>query len=199
MIEVNLSGAKKQFRLPVFMGVDLNFINFKWIIIVLIFDFSRGAIYEDGWHKDNIDAHKKVEITKKELEKVIEEGKKLEDVKQDVELLEKQEQKLNEKLGVVKKIIKIKKNPMNMLLFVAKNLPEDMWIESIDLLNDQLTISGQAMSYKSIGKFIESLKDSIFFGANNVRLEDSGTQTQIDGASKRFEFFKLKAVISRYE
>ncbi|MBF0300735.1 MAG: PilN domain-containing protein [Oligoflexia bacterium] len=199
MIEVNLIGTKKQFKLPVIMGVDLGLINFKWIIIVLIFDMLRGTIYENGWKKDNIVHQSKIDTAKQELEKTIEEGKKLEGVKQDVELLEKQELKLNEKLGVVKKIIKIKKNPMNMLLFIAKNLPEDVWVDNIELTNDQLTVTGQAMSYKSIGKFIDNLKESIFFGANNVKLEDSGTGMQSENTNKRSEFFKIKATITRYE
>lgn len=197
MIEVNLIGGKKVFKLPVFMGIDLNLINIKWIIVVYVLSLFRPVL-EGQWVKNKEQMEKKLTDARNDLEKVKKEGSKLDGLKQEIEALDSQEKRLNEKLSVVKKIIKIKKNPMSILLFVAKNIPVDAWLKAIEIDNDQLTITGEALSYKSIAQFIESLKDSIFFEAASIKLVDTGTRNE-DNSNKRLEFFKLKAVIVRYE
>lgn len=197
MIEVNLLSVKKAFKLPTVWGIDFNVINLKMIIGAYLLTLLV-PIYESQMDNNRLGINKIIEEKNLELNKVRQEGEKLEEIKIEIERFEQQERKLNEKLEVVKKIIKLRKNPMNMLYYLAKSIPEDVWVTKIAIQDDQMTISGESTSYKSIGQLIESFKSSIFFENSNIKLVDSGMKENEKG-KVRIEHFTIRAAILRYE
>ncbi len=196
MIKINLLLERKAFRMPVILGFDLGLLNFKWIIFVVIFHFIALPII-----KGRLDSE--IKLTQEEFNKTSSFLRELQKKESDLALfsdlalkLEKNEVALKEKLEVIKKIIKFKKNPDQLMLYIAKNIPEDVWIEEMNLENESLVIVAYSKSYKSIGIFIEKLKKSIFF-ENSVRLESSKTITSSSN-SYRYEAFTLAMSIVRY-
>jgi Tfp pilus assembly protein PilN len=196
MIEVNLLKGKKEFRLPILLGVDLSLINFKFLIIAILLDYCR-PFYEDKWRESLVVIQEQVKKSNEEMLRVRKSGQGLEHIQEEIGKANEKEQELNEILVVVKKITESKKNPMSILLNVSKNIPDDLWLNNLVIENDVLLLSGECESYRNIGLFIEKLKGLIFF-ENNIRLEDSKTLTN-EKTGKRTEAFTIKAVIVRYD
>jgi Tfp pilus assembly protein PilN len=197
MIEINLVPGKKDFRLPEIMGIDLNHFNLKMLAIFVLIHLLTVPIGKDLL-EGNLQKQRLLEEDKnKKLEQAITDGKASKEVQDKVDLLNQQEKKLKGKLDVVKQILKIKKNPLGIMLFITKNIPQDLWLTKLEIDSDNLEIEGGSTSYKGIGIFIDSLQGAIFFGSS-VKLLDSKT-TSDEKTGRRTEVFKIGAQISRYE
>jgi len=48
---------------------------------------------------------------------------------------------------------------------VSRNLPDFLWLESMSVNNNQITISGKATSYNAVTNFYNNLSDSGFFAS----------------------------------
>lgn len=197
MIEINLAKVKSRFKLPVVIGIDFNLLNIKLLILVLILYWLGMPKIEEYFAEAPQILESEGAQLRKDLNAVKQLGKKMALVEEQIKELEEQEAILNNKLKYVRKIIKFKKNPMGLLLFISRNIPEDVWLNEIKIQNDKLLVEGESQSYKSIGLFIEKLKESIFLG-RGVKLEDSKTSTD-EKSGKRFEVFKISATILRFD
>ena len=179
------------------MGVDLSLLNIKFIMVALALHIILVPILTGRWEQEEIDWDESLKKVNVQLAKVKEEGRASKDIQEKVEALNAQEKKLQEKLNVVRQIIKIKKNPLGIMLFLTKNMPPDVWLNTLSLENDALVLEGSSSSYRSIGIFIENLQGSIFFG-NSIKLEDSRT-VNLEKSKNREEMFKISGTIMRYE
>ena len=197
MIEINLLPGKKDFRLPEIMGLDLNYFNIKMLLILLFVHAITVPLGKDLMENYLLKYKAKEEEKNLLLKKAIDDGRASKEVQDKVDLLNQQEKKLKGKLDVVKQILKIKKNPLGIMLFITKNIPSDIWLTKMEIESDNLILEGGSTSYKGIGIFIDSLQGAIFFG-NSVKLLDSKT-TIDEKTGKRAEVFKIGAQISRYE
>lgn len=196
MIEINLIVGKKPFKMPTIMGVDMALINVKMIVVAIMLSFVPGALLESDWEPEVNTANEQVselQLKIKKLEKKNDENKS---IQEQVDALARQEKKLAERLGVVKEIIKLKKNPMGIMLYLAKNIPDDVWIVSLSIENNTIKIKGQSLTYKSIGVFIENLKNSVFFSKDIVM---SGSRTLEKEGQARIEEFDISGTIARFE
>ena len=104
--------------------------------------------------------------------------------------LKAQEENLIQKLAAVKEAIIVKKNPASILLYIAKNIPSDLWLEEIKITDDRMSISGFAQSYASVGNFVNSLKSSVFIQSASIK------ETKQEG---RTQSFAVEFVISRFD
>jgi Tfp pilus assembly protein PilN len=98
---------------------------------------------------------------------------------------------------VIQKVLDTKNNPMQMLHYIAKNVPSDVWLTEVKVENSLVEIKGNALNYDSIGKFIAQLKDSIFYD-KNVFLENYTTK-ESEQEKTRYEEFFIKAAVARFE
>ena len=196
MIEVNLKVGEKDFRLPVILGLDLNIISIKGIIIALFVHFIVPPIFNDNFLKGLEDIDTKIRGLKRQIRELKKKKKSQQDIQDQIDSFLQKEKKLNNKLVVVKRIIKLKKNPLKILLYISKNIPEDLWLTSMSLENDNIALSGESNSYKSIGRFIENLKKATFFDQS---LKLTKSQTRADDSGRRVEEFEIKAKIVSYE
>lgn len=197
MIEINLIVGKKPFKMPTLLGVDLAILNLKMIGLAILISFVPGMFLEGGREEEINAANEEVSQLRSQankLERKVDENKGIQD---QVDALNRQEKKLAERLGVVKEIIKLKKNPMNIMLYVAKNIPEDVWIIEFDLTGKNLTLKGQARNYKSIGLFIENLKNSVFF--NKDLIMKSSQTIEKPETNSRVEQFEIVGTIARFD
>lgn len=197
MIEINLIVGKKPFKMPTILGVDMALINVKMIVVAILLTFVPGALLESDWEPELAAVNLQVEEFNAKIKKLEKKNDDNKSIQEQVDALARQEKKLAERLGVVKEIIKLKKNPMGIMLYIAKNVPEDVWLISFDVENNTIKMKGQSLTYKSIGIFIENLKNSVFFN-KDITMAGSRTIEGKDGQS-RVEEFDITGTIARFE
>lgn len=194
MIEIDLSPEKKGLDLSNIGGLDLTKINLKGLFIALLFMYVPDSFIR-SYYQEQKDKINTVAVSlRKDLRKLSTRIKQLNNIEKQVDELNAQEKRLSARLGVVKQIISKRQNPINVLMYIAKNTPNKLWITSMDLIDKSLTIEGESQSYKDIGKFIDNLKSSIFFD-RNISYEQNKTKV----AQSRFDSFIIKAKIVRFE
>lgn len=196
MIKVNLYVGKKPFQLPVVAGIDLAALNIKGIIVAVILMFIPDLVLDGQYQQEIEQAESEISAIQLKLKQVQKEERSYGSVREEIEELKRQEGRLADKLVVVRKIIKQKRNPMKILLYVAENIPADIWLQSMEINGTSITIKGESKSYKSIGVFIENLKSSVFFG-RDINIKQSQTKTD-DSSKRRTEIFELIGNIQNF-
>ena len=196
MIKVNLYPGKKPINLTKIYGFDL--LKIKWVPLfvgILLINLPEGFIvdyYADAAEKIRKE-QVKLDNDAKELEQKVEESKK---IQQQVDALKEQEGKLAAKLGLIKNIFDERKNPFNLLIYIAKNIPEDVWLDELNLNQDNLEVKGKSYNYKSIGLFIENLKSSVFLKSD---ISFSQPSSSGEPGEEKIEQFVIKSKIGKFE
>jgi len=197
MIEINLSPTKKAGSITNVGGIDLSHINVKMMLIALII-----AFVPEGFLIDYFD--RAVQVNRNEYNKLNGEFKKLStkvrgmsSIQKQVDALNEQESKLAKKLLAVRKIINKRQNPFEIMKYIVQNIPEDVWIISTRLNDNNLIMRGYAKNWKSIGAFLESLKSSIFFAKQIDYTRPPDMNTEYFG--QRVEVFEINAKILRFK
>lgn len=196
MIKINLSADKKQVNISNIGGFDFTKIKIAptiaFIALVYLPDFVLTPIWEGEMETVNQEVNtEQANLTR--LKRKI--GQSAEFEKQ-IKELKAQEENLGKKLLAVKEAISEKKNPSNLLLYLAKNIPNDLWIKELDISVDSMTIKGEALDYASIGNFVNAFKSSVFIKDANI----VGTSSKVrDIDKRRIESFEIKFGIARFE
>lgn len=196
MIKINLIPKKKQLKMPSILWFDFSQLNLKMIIVAVIISKVPDFTLHDYWKNEMVRIDKQYKVEKKHISKYRAELKNQNVYKKQMDSFLKQEKKLQDRLAVVKKIIKIKQSPYKLLQYISKNIPENVWLKDLKLSKDSFETTGESTSYKSIGVFIDNLKSSIFFDGQ-VNLTNSKTLTH-DKTGRRTEFFEIKGTIQRF-
>ena len=196
MIKINLSPQKKKFRLPVVLGIDLGLLNIKLILVALLLIMAPPFFFQNKWEEEAKLMDNEILSLKETSRKLSQKIKQVGVLQEKVDAFNNQERKLNKRLAVVKKLIKMRKNPVNILLYLTKNTPDDLWLKKVEIDNDQFRLEGNSLTYTSIGKFLEGLKSSIFFG-DSLNLEKSET-VKDEYSGKRKEYFSVSGKVERY-
>jgi Tfp pilus assembly protein PilN len=196
MIKVNLYPGKKPVNLTKIYGFDL--LKIKWIplfvgILLIYMPESFVLEYYTGAAQDITKEQERLDNEAKELEQKVEESKK---IQQQVDALKEQEGKLAAKLGLIKNIFDERKNPFNLLIYIAKNIPDDVWLDELILDQDNLEVKGQSYNYKSIGLFIENLKSSVFLKSDISFSQPANTTND---SNEKIEKFIIKSKIGKFE
>lgn len=199
MIKINLVAQKKPFRLPVILGIDLNLINLKMVIISYIIYQGSVAFLTEKFENDTQVVKAEVESLENQLRNLKRENKGNESVKAMLEAFSKQVESLNAKSNQVEEVIKLRKNPMAMLERLARGIPADLWLTSLKVsLEDKVTIVGQSVSYKSIGDFINSSNESRFFGRTLGLTNSETIEEAYDEQKVRLEKFTIEGKVTDY-
>jgi len=199
MIEINLLEKRKPFKLPVVLGVDLNEVNIKPIVIaylltIIIDAYVRPAIGGD------------LEVLKNQLETLnsqnrgiksfLNKNKSLADM-----LLEfgKQIEKLKDREKQVKTIIDLRTNPKNIVSAITKIIPEDMWFDSFEInQKNDVKIEGGAISYRSVGEFITKANELEFFGGSILIRNSVTKEITINSSQYRVQSYTLEGKVTSY-
>jgi Tfp pilus assembly protein PilN len=110
--------------------------------------------------------------------------------------LKAQEENLVKKLTAVKEAISLKRNPSNLLLYISKNMPSELWIKELSIDRQTMMIKGEALSYSSVGNFVANLKSSVFIKDANIKSTNSIVR---ESDKKRLEVFEVQFEIARFE
>ena len=199
MIEINLLEQKKPFKLPIVLGVDLALINYKLLFLAIVLSYAPDFTIVPIWNEEIANLNSQIGALNQELAKIQADIKGNEKIKQQLELFNAQVERLKERSEQVKKIIDTRTNPRKILERVARNIPDDMWLEEIGITADkQVLITGMSTSIKDIGNFITSANESSFFG-KSLTIQDTAPSDDPDYPGKRVEKFKISGLIEAYD
>lgn len=200
MIEINLIAKKKANRLPVVLGIDLNIINLKALLISLVLGYGVKFFIETTWDSEFEQVQASVENVKVETKKYDDKLKESQELKKVLEVYLKQMTKLKEKEKVVSEVLSRRNNPRSLLERLARNTPNDLWFTSLSIDPAQmLEIKGRSLSYKSIGDFSVMAGESRFMSGKKLELKSSETVEEKDGdSSRRVEAFTLVGKIEAF-
>lgn len=199
MIEVNLIAQTKKFKMPTVLGVDLSIVNIKFLIISLILSWLAEGFYNDYFGSQKAELEANLLTYSTELATLREGLKGNEQLRDELTTYNRQLERLRERSEQVRVIINQRTNPRPLFEIISRNLPTDMWIDSIDISSERkITIKGGADSYSSIGTFVISANQSPFF--SNLSLMTSATQEVTEGGiNRRIEVFEIAGDIATYQ
>lgn len=197
MIKINLSTVKKPIDLANVGGFDLSKINVKWVVLAIVFLYIPDFFVVDRLTEIRDTRDQELQALIAQKNKVTKEVSELKNFDKQIEMLKRREEELASKLEVVKSILSTKKNPWNILVYVAKNIPPEIWLTEIKYEGDKLQIKGRSSDYQSQGIFLENLKKSIFFDKNITYQKSDSAPAGRD--NRKLASFDITAVITRYE
>jgi Tfp pilus assembly protein PilN len=196
MIKINLSAAQKQVDISNLGGFDFTKLKIKAVllacVVIYLPDFLIYPMWEDDFN------NKTQELTtlqgqSNSLKRKVSQSSVLE---KQIRELKIQEENLGKKLTAVKQAISQKRNPANLLLYISKNMPEDLWIKELTIVDESMTVKGEALSYTSVGNFVNNLRSSVFIKDANIK---STTSNVRETDKRRVESFEISFAISRFE
>ncbi|HLW55818.1 MAG TPA: PilN domain-containing protein [Bacteriovoracaceae bacterium] len=196
MIRINLAHSKGQVDLANVGGLDLSKIKIKAVIIAIILLYVPDMTFIPMWQTEREELQAQINqknAVYSDLRKKVDEGKTYE---QQIKELQAQEENLGQKLVAVKEAISEKKNPAALLLYIARNTPDDLWFTELTMKDNELIIKGEALNYPSVGEFVSNISASVFIGSSNIIRTASKVR---DDDKKRVEEFEIKFIISRFE
>ena len=196
MIKINLTVAQKQMDISNLGGFDFTKMKIKAVILAIVIiyvpDFFLAPMWEEEFNTRTQDmANLQTELNS--LKRKVSQSATLE---KQIRELKAQEENLGKKLTAVKQAISQKRNPSNLLLYIAKNIPEDLWIKELNIENESMIVKGEALSYTSVGNFVNNLRSSIFIKDANIK---STTSNVRESDKRRIESFEIHFAVSRFE
>lgn len=198
MIEINLSTLKKPLDLANVGGFDLSKLNVKLVVLAIFLLYVPDFFVVGNLEESRLAAEQELQTLTQTKNKLTKRVNALKEFDKQVQQLKRREQQLTEKLEVVKSILTTKRNPWNILVYIAKNIPPEIWLTEIEFQEDELTFRGLSLDYANQGVFLENLKKSIFFD-RNITYNKVPTTPSASDAIKSLAPFEVKARITRFE
>lgn len=196
MIKINLSTAKKQVDISNIGGFDFTKLKIKAVLLVIVLIYIPDFVLAPMWEEERNTANEEVEAKRAQLSSLKRKVTQSQDLEKQIRELKAQEENLGKKLTAVKQAISEKRNPAPILLYIAKNIPAELWIKELEINNENMTIKGEALDYTSIGNFVNSLRSSVFIREANI----AGTNSTVRESDKRrIESFEVKFSIARFD
>ncbi len=196
MIEIDLSSGRRDGDKLNIGGFDLSYLNVKMILVAILVLYIPEMVVEKFYESKFETLNKKEVQIRKEVRKTTGKVKELDNIRKQVEALKSQETKLSERLKAVKVIINKRQNPFKILQYLAKSIPNNVWLTGLKIEGRKLILRGHAQNWKDIGIFLEALKNSIFLNNLDYKVPENA-KSEYDG--KKVEIFEIRANITRFE
>ena len=195
MIKINLVPKEKKNALQSLL-VFISKINVgMFVLSVLIFYGSKGALaLYSKFYIDN--KNEQIQELRNDLKILKQKSRKNKDIKQRIDNVKNQKQQLQERKKLVEERTRNKKNPFSIMKYISNDIPKDAWLKKIEIKEDQINLDGVTLTYKSIGTFMERLKESTYFD-DSLNLEASKTVVD-EGTGRRTEEFNISGKIVQY-
>lgn len=196
MIKINLSTAKKQVDISNIGGFDFTKLKIKPLLLVIALIYVPDFVLAPMWETERTTAQDEINSKQSRLNSLKRKVSQSMDLEKQIRELKAQEENLGKKLTAVKQAISEKKNPSTILLYIAKNVPDSLWIKDLSIAGDKMVIKGEALDYTSIGNFVNSLRSSVFIKEANI----VGTASVVRESDKRrIETFEVNFGIARFD
>jgi Tfp pilus assembly protein PilN len=195
MIKINLSNAKKQFDASNVGGFDFTKLKIKPLILITVLIYLPDFVLVSLWEEERTATAAVVDEKQGKLSTLRRKLSQSKDLEKQIRELKAQEETLGKKLAAVKMSINEKKNPAMILLYIAKNIPSELWIKELSITSDNMLIKGEALNYVSIGDFVNSIKSSVFIKDHQI-VSTSNMVRESD--KRRIEVFEVRFGIARF-
>lgn len=196
MIKINLIGIRKKNKLPTVLGIDLNTVNYKLIVAAYILTLIAESSFQDYIQKENSVYEAQIAELQAQEAKLKEEIGKFDNTRDELEKYNQQVERLRLRSTQVVAIINQKSNPKPALSQISQYMPDDMWIDFLEIKNDgSLSIKGGSESYVSVGNFIMTVNESPLF--ENINLSETNTQeVQEISGTRRLEAYVVEGKVN---
>lgn len=196
MIKINLASNKKSVDISNIGGLDFTRIKVVAVLVAAVILYVPDFVLVPMWETERDSANQQVNAVQSELSSLKRKVSQTQDFEKQIKDLKAQEESLGQKLQAVKQAISEKKNPAPLLLYIAKNVPSELWINELTIEDDTMSIKGEAYDYTSIGNFVNNLRSSVFIKEANI----GSTNSTVRASDKRrIETFEVKFVIARFD
>ena len=159
MIRINLLAEKKAVRArargPLFKFEGINTQGF------LIAGFVGMALLYVGWQWRALSSEGR--RLDKEISVAQQEELRLRAVNARVEELKNKRTLLQDKVTLITQLKNNQAGPVHMLDQVSRNLPDFLWLDSLNESSTILSINGKATTYNAVSNFYNNLTQSPFF------------------------------------
>lgn len=196
MIKINLSVAQKQMDISNLGGFDFTKLKIKAVLLAIALIYLPDFLLVPMWEEEFNTKTQELSTLQAEVGSLKRKVAQSATLEKQIRELKAQEENLGKKLTAVKQAISLKRNPSNLLLYITKNMPEDLWIKELEIQNENMIVKGEALSYTSVGNFVNNLRSSIFIKDANIK---STTSTVRDSDKRRIESFEIHFAIARFE
>ena len=160
MIKVNLlTGAKREparTKAPVFKTEGLGGSQNLMLVVIL-----GLAVAFSGWRYYSLKAE--TERLVQDLETARIQLKKVEDDRKAIEILKAKKTAFQKQIDIITNLKNNQQVPVRLLDEVSRNLPDFLWLISMQEANNQLTFSGKATTPNAYANFYNNLDASPFF------------------------------------
>lgn len=196
MIKVNLSTGKKQVNMSNVGGFDFSRMKIKAVIVAILIMYLPDFFVTPMWEEELVELNQEISVKQAKASSLKRKVASSQDFDKQIKELKAQEENLGQKLQAVKQAISEKKNPASLLLYVAKNVPNELWITDLTIEGDSMIIKGEALDYTSIGNFVNNLRSSVFIRDANIVSTNSSVKEE---DKRRIESFEVKFAIARFD
>ena len=159
MIKVNLLSDAKRAPARKSQTVRLEGVGASQnILMIVILGF---AVAFAGWRYYSLGAEgdrlvQDLEVAREQLEKVQKDREAIEDLKRKKELFQKQ-------IDIITELKNNQSVPVRLLDEVSRNLPDFLWLMSMQESGNELTFSGRATTPNAYANFYNNLSESPYF------------------------------------
>ena len=196
MIKINLSAAQKQVDISNLGGFDFTKLKIKAVLLACILIYVPDFLITPTWEDDYNNRSQELSTLQSKSMSLKRKVSQSSTFEKQIRELKAQEENLGKKLTAVKQAISQKRNPANLLLYLSKNMPQDLWIKELVIDGETMLIKGDALSYNSVGNFVNNLRSSIFIKDSSIK----GTTSAVRPSDKRrIESFEIVFVLARLE
>lgn len=196
MIKINLSTSKKAVDMTNVGGFDFTKLKHKALALVIAIIYIPDFTLVPTWEEEKLALNNELTNKQQELSKLRTKISQTGSLEKQIRELKAQEENLGQKLVAVKQAISEKRNPAPLLLYIAKNVPNELWIKELSLDNDVMIIKGEALDYTSIGNFVNNLRSSVFIKEANISATNSSVR---ETDKRRIESFEARFVVGKFE
>lgn len=159
MIKVNLlTGARKE---PVRKAPAIKIEGFQGSQNLLLVAILGLAVAFAGWRYYSLTAES--QRLDENLETAREQLKKVEDDRKAIEVLKAKKAAFQKQIDIITSLKNNQQVPVRLLDEVSRNLPDFLWLVSMQESGNQLTFSGRAMTPNAYANFYNNLDGSKFF------------------------------------
>ncbi|MBP5295872.1 MAG: PilN domain-containing protein [Bacteriovoracaceae bacterium] len=201
MIELNLIEVKTS-QLSGIRPLLVLLKSVNWIVVAIAgAGYLGGEWYlDESWNKEREEKEGERDQLAKEVRQLKSDIKKNQDVKDMIIAFNKQAEVLKARSAQIEEIRQLKINPQRILERIARDVPETVWLNSIELLPAKtVSIQGEAVEYRAIGDFMAKLNESKFFD-RSLKLKDSSSiDIKVNDLTRRVEKFTIAGNIITYD
>jgi len=196
MIKINLSTSKKQVDLSNVGGFDFSKLKIKALILVIFIINIPDLFLVSHFESEIEEKNQESSQAQARLGKIKGQVAQSNNFEKQIKELKSQEENLGQKLIAVKQAISEKRNPSPLLLYIAKNVPKDLWIKELSIDGVTMTIKGESLDYTSIGNFVNNLRSSVFIKEASIGSTNSAVR---ENDKRRIEAFEVHFTIARFD